>query len=212
MAQKGNSFRSLMAGLFPHRFARRRSGASAVGLGGFLLSCWLCSAAVRAEPPTTLPEYQLKAVFLFNFVKFVDWPATSFGSPQAPLVIGLWGRNPFGPMLQEVIEGKTISGHPLQLRQVKQSQELRAVHLLFVPSGTVDKVEEHKPLLGHSALLTVGEQPVFEQAGGIITFFSEDNKLRFSINQKKATEAKLTISSKLLHLAARVEKAEPYVP
>lgn len=144
-------------------------------------------------------EYRVKAAYLFNFTKFVDWPpdATPAG---APLVICVAGVSPFGGTLEETVHGELVGGRPLTTRVVRDPS---GCHVLFVPAGVAAA-----PLL-HDArtkpILTVGESDTFLQDGGIVKFVMEDGKVRFEISQDAASRAQLRISSRLLRLARPTE-------
>lgn len=140
-------------------------------------------------------EYRVKAAYLFNFTKFVDWPAGAM-SEGAPFTICLAGNNPFASALEDTIRGETVAGRSLQSRLAQNNE---ACQVLFVPHD-VDPV----PLLKRARtqpVLTVGESPDFLRHGGIINFIRDGGKVRFEISQEAATRAQLRISSRLLRLA-----------
>jgi YfiR/HmsC-like len=87
-------------------------------------------------------EYQLKAVFLFNFTQFVDWPPTAFPNEQAPMVIGVIGDNPFGSYLQETVSGEKVNGHPVVVENYTNAGEIKSCHILFVNLNEPRKREE----------------------------------------------------------------------
>ncbi len=150
--------------------------------------------AARAQPS---PEYKLKAVFLYNFAQFVDWPTNAFAETNSPLVIGVLGKDPFGKILDETIAGERIKNRPLEIRRFNKASEVTDCHVLFVSSS---HSQEAAGLKG-KGVLTVGDAPDFIEHGGMIRFFTEKNKLRFAINLEAAKADKLAISAKLLQLA-----------
>lgn len=162
------------------------------------LATGLLSSPVQAQ---TSNEYQVKAAFLYNFAKFVDWPAEAFGGSSAPLVIGVVGDDPFGAALEQAINGKTISGRPLAVRRLKWGQDLRSCHILFIGSSERKRLPQILQSLSGASVLTVGDMRQFNQQGGIINFILEASKVRFEINSRGADQARLRISSKLLALA-----------
>src|SRR2546421_7829731 len=93
-----------------------------------LLSCSFSVAAAEAE----LPEYKLKAGFLYNFAKFVTWPEKAFPSAHTPLVIGVLGNDPFGPVLPKTLAGKTVNGRPLEIQYFKRLEEIKNCQILFI--------------------------------------------------------------------------------
>ena len=156
------------------------------------------SVGVQAQSSN---EYQVKAAFLYNFAKFVDWPGDAFGNTNAPLVIGVIGDDPFGGALDQAINGKTINGRPLVVRRLRWGQDLRSCHIIFISSSERQRLPQIIQSLKGASVLTVGDMGQFNQQGGIINFILEANKVRFEINSSAAGQARLRISSKLLSLA-----------
>ncbi|MEP7340325.1 MAG: YfiR family protein [Acidobacteriota bacterium] len=149
-------------------------------------------------------EYQVKAAFLYNFAKFVEWPSEAFSNGGAPLVIGVIGDDPFGSAIDQTIKGKSINGHPLTITRLKWGQNLRACHILFISSSERKRLAQVLESLKGSSVLTVGDMDQFSQQGGIINLVMDASKVRFEINTSAADQARLKISSKLLILAKPV--------
>ena len=160
-----------------------------------LVSLAVWSPKVCAQ---TVNEYQVKAVFLYNFARFVEWPADP---PTVPIVIGILGEDPFGNALEETVRGKTINGHELAVKHLKSGQEARGCQIVFVASSERRRLRPLLASLGGAGVLTVGETEGFAESGGIISFTLEDDRVRFEINVDAAQRAGLKISSKLLSLA-----------
>ena len=155
-------------------------------------------------------EYRVKAAFLLSFGKFVEWPASAFAGTNAPLVIGVVGRDPFHGDLERIVEGRQISGHPLVIRQIAASSELKECHLLFISASEKPRLKDHLRAVQGASVLTVSETDQFLKAGGIINFVVENEKIRFEINDAAANQVRLKISSKLLALARKsLAKAAP---
>jgi hypothetical protein len=152
----------------------------------------------QAEPSG---EYQLKAAFLFNFAKFVDWPPTSFASPQSPFVVCILGPDPFGHAIDEVLKGKTIANRSVVIERLKSVAQVRQCHMVFVSQSESFHLADIVQALHGSSVLLVGEADGFAEAGGTIQFALEDNHVRFLINPDAAARAGLKVSSKLLSLA-----------
>jgi hypothetical protein len=148
-------------------------------------------------------EYQLKAAFLFNFAKFVEWPEEAFSAPDAPMVIGVLGENPFGEHLEQTIRGKTINNRPLVVKELRSQAEARGCHIVFIGSSEKTRLPEVFESLRGASVLTVGETERFTEAGGMINFVLDGGKIRFQVNDTAAKSARLKISSKLLSLAQR---------
>lgn len=149
-------------------------------------------------------EYKVKAAFLFHFVQFVDWPAEALADEKSPLTLCTIGKDPFGGGLETMLQGKSIGTRALQIRHLKQPQEVPGCQVLFV--GGKERKEEAPllVLLKDQAILTVGESDGFAKQGGMIGFCMDSDKVRFDINLDAAARAKLKISSRLLLLAKTV--------
>ena len=198
----------------PGRGGAKRQRARSAGVGAvwvllslcLMLACSVLTHAVPAAEPI-VDEYQVKAAFLFNFAKFVEWPTEAFSDPNAPLVITVFGEDPFNGSL-EAVKGKLVNNRKLTIRRVRDIQDIGKSNVLFVsPSAKKDLARILETLQGQS-VLTVGEDGVFTQCGGIINFVKEDNRVRFEVNVSAAERAGLKISSRLLALA-RIVKSLP---
>jgi hypothetical protein len=182
-----------------HRFMRSGS-ISILGLG---LS-WLLLLGGKGLAQDSQPtEYQIKAAFLFNFAKFVEWPAAAFSGATSPLVIGILGQNPFHDDLARTIRNKTIDEHPLLIKEFRAPAEATNCHVLFVCTSEKRQLPEVLQALKGASVLTVGEMDRFTETGGMINFFLEGTKIRFQINKDAAASAGLKISAKLMSLASR---------
>jgi hypothetical protein len=167
-----------------------------VALAGLLC----CGPAVSA-PVAPSREYQVKAVFLFNFAQFVDWPPAAFAGAEAPLVIGVLGEDPFGNSLDEVTRDETVGRHKLTVRRYRRVEEIETCHVLFISRSEAARLAEIFTALRGRSILTVGDAEGFAQNGGMIRLLMENNKVRLRINVAAAKAASLTISSKLLRPA-----------
>jgi hypothetical protein len=176
------------------------------------LTLWLILPALLLELSFNLPvqtptssEYQVKAVFLFNFTQFVEWPASAFPNEKAPLVIGVLGEDPFGLFLDETVQGEKVNGHPLVVRRFQRAEDTGPCHILFINWGKGDKLKQLLADLKGRSVLTVSDAADFARQGGMVRFLTENNKIRIRINLKATKAADLTISSKLLRLAEIVD-------
>jgi hypothetical protein len=159
----------------------------------------LFRAPISAEE--ALPEYQVKAAYLYNFLKFVEWPESAFPDPLAPIVIGISGDDPFGNSLPQVITGKTVQGRDLVIHKYHSGEDMRGAHILFISPSEKKRLPHILFSLRGSSVLTVADIEGFLEAGGMIQFLSENDRVRFAINVDASSRAKLKISSKLLSLA-----------
>lgn len=146
-------------------------------------------------------EYQVKAVFLYNFCQFVEWPAKAFAREDDPLIIGILGENPFDNYLEETVKGEKANGHALEVRHFQTVAQITECHILFINLPERDEIKKALGQLGTRNILTVGDAANFARQGGIVRFLTEDNRTRIRINLEAAKKAELTISSKLLRVA-----------
>ena len=163
---------------------------------------WLLTVGggrAQESPPT---EYQLKAAFLLNFTKFVEWPPAAFAEAKSPIVLGILGENPFGDALERTIRDKTINNRPLEIKPFRSSAEATNCHILFISTSEKARLPEILAALRGASVLTVGETDRFTETGGMINFVRQGNKIRFQINEVAAKSVGLKISSKLLSLAS----------
>jgi len=166
--------------------------------------------AVRSNAPATggkvAQEYDLKAVFLLNFTRFVEWPPEAFATPTAPITICILGDDPFGPGLNEILEDEVVGTRNVVARRCRDVNEAEACHILYIAPSEADHAG---PILSHLAgksILTVGENEGFAKRSGVIRFVLAGNRVRLRINVDAARAAKLTISSKLLRQAEIVQR------
>ena len=138
-------------------------------------------------------EYQVKAAFLFNFLKFVEWPAAANDSPW---VIGILGHDPFGGVLEDTVRGKIVNGRLVKVRRYAHAADVKDCNILFIGRGDYERLGT--PI--EPGLLTVGESPGFLKSGGSINFYLEDNRVHFEIRAEVARAAGLHVSSQLLKL------------
>lgn len=156
-------------------------------------------------PGETTDEYQVKAAFLYNFAKFVEWPPGVFKTAKDPILICVLGHNPFGNALEEAIRGKSIAGRSLASRQVSDTESAGACQILFVGSADGKHFRSLLDSLKSMGILTVGEAPGFATDGGVINFKLDDGRVHFEINVDAAEQEQLHISAKLLSLAQIVK-------
>ncbi len=170
--------------------------------GPMLAAALLGGPAQAADAPAGAPtEYQIKAVFLFNFAQFVSWPAEAFHDTESPLVIGILGADPFGTQLDEAVRGERIGGRPLVVRRYRRVDEITDCHILFISAAEAGQLDGILAKLKDRRLLTVGDTDGFNRHGGMVRFVTENHKIRLRINVDAARAADLVISSKLLRPA-----------
>ena len=184
--------------------ASRARVAACTSVALMAACAWPVTAAATAAP-----EYQLKAVFLFNFTQFVEWPATS--APDAPFVVGVLGEDPFHEALDHTLSGETVNGRPLVLERYARLEDVGDCQILFVSQSQAGQLDTVLSQLRDRPILTVSDLSDFAGHGGAIEFVTVNNRLRLRINAQSAALARLTISSKLLQLADIVTTRSPAV-
>jgi hypothetical protein len=156
-------------------------------------------AAQNHNPPL---DYQVKAAFLLNFTKFVEWPSSAFPSNNTPITICLTGEDPFGGALQNMVAGEVVNGRSLVVQRVG-SRPPAGCRVVFV-----DRSQNTSRILANvgEGVLTVGEGEEFLREGGMIGFVIENRRVRFDINQAATARGGLKASSRLLSVARSVRK------
>ena len=150
----------------------------------FTLAMLICGPNVSAES-MQYKEYLIKAAFLYNFIKFVDWPSESFKNDAAPINLCVLGDDPFGEAL-DTIRDKRVKGRRLVIKRVRRVEQIEGAHLLFISSSEKGRVKQILKSLTDVPVLTISEMEGFGQKGGIINFITVDNKIQFEINSEKA--------------------------
>lgn len=163
-----------------------------------LLFAFTFSAQAQSGPT----EYQLKAAFIYNFVKFVDWPPSAFTNDSAPYIIGVLGNNDFGDDLSKALAGKKINGRELIFKPFDSARNIDNCQVLFISKSERRRYQEILRILHGRSILTISEADGFIEGGGIINFvLMPDHTIRFQIDNKAAKAAGLTVSSDLMALA-----------
>jgi hypothetical protein len=151
-----------------------------------------------------LSEYQVKAAYLYNFGKFVEWPSGAAGGSQVSICV--LGQDPFGPALDAVLAGERIQGKSVVLRRIAKAQEAMECGILFISSSEDRRLSDVLSTVEHVAVLTVSDIPEFSRRGGMIQFVLEGKRVRFEVNLASAQNAGLTLSSELLKVAVMVRR------
>ncbi|MBL9139460.1 MAG: YfiR family protein [Verrucomicrobiales bacterium] len=162
------------------------------------------SSASAAEAPK---EHEVKAAFLVNFAKFVEWPSDAFAEDKSAVVIGIIGDDPFGDSLPRMVKGQTTKQRDIEIRRFDAGEDPQGCQVLFLSRSLGPKTTEVLARVQGRPVLTVGETEDFVRQGGVIGFAIVDQSVRFDIHLKVAQDARLKISSKLLAVARSVIKA-----
>jgi hypothetical protein len=153
-------------------------------------------------------EFQVKAAYLFNFLKFVEWPDDPGGDPHAKWVIGFVGDTPIGDELTRLAVGKNVLGRDLLVKKFQEADNLRGCNILFISESEKKRLPSILAPLRGSSVLTVADMDNFIGGGGMIQFMVEDARVRVAIDMGATSRAHLKVSSKLLALARVVAGTE----
>jgi hypothetical protein len=151
----------------------------------------------------------VKAAFLFNFIKFITWPATDLAEGQ-PIIVGIIGQNGVVDSLMALTKSKTVDGHPIVVSRLAATDDLGKLHMLFIGDSERARITELIQRVGKSSVVTVSDAARFCVLGGIIQLRTEDDRVRFDINLPRAEASRLVINSKLLALAGTVSPAKSH--
>jgi hypothetical protein len=150
-------------------------------------------------------EYQVKAAYILNFARFVEWPVSAL-PPSSPITVAIVGKDPFDGVLEQVLRGKIINGHPMHLHYARWNEPLTQYQIVFISASEEAHLAEILRSLGNANLLTVSDVDRFSLRGGMIEFCMVGNRVRFDIDRAPAMNSRLTISSKLLSVARAVHE------
>ncbi|MBN2138971.1 MAG: YfiR family protein [Sedimentisphaerales bacterium] len=183
----------------------------------------ICAAAAAHAEPDSQQEYQIKAAFLYNFLKFVDWPEDEKADANNPIILAILGKDPFekafDPVKDKLVKGRKVVvkrlssiaelkklGETAKARIDKQIDAPKKCNLLFVCRSEKDALKDILKAVAHQPVLTVSDIDGFIETGGIINFVTDEQKVRFEVSTAAAKNAKLKVRSQLLRLAKKVIK------
>jgi hypothetical protein len=158
---------------------------------------------------STATEYAVKAAFLYNFAKYIQWPRTSAALPNRPFTIGVIGKDPFGPPLDDAMRGQSVQRRAIVVRRFTRIEEVANCDVLFVSSSESGSLPRILQALGNAPVLTVGDMDQFAAHGGMINLVIEETRVVFEINVEAVKRAGLKPGSQLLRLARIVKQSEP---
>jgi hypothetical protein len=170
---------------------------------GLIVALHICNAA--GPPDQAFDEYQVKAAFLYNFAKFVQWPPEVFQSSSAPLAICILGQDPFGRSLEDTVVGREIDGRSLAVRHISSVKQVAGCQVLFIGAAEYKRSPPMLADIRTPGVLTIGDSDASGADGVVINFKLDGGKVRFEINVEAAEREKLRISSRLLSLAQIVD-------
>jgi len=167
-----------------------------------IFACTQTPPCVQAQE-TEFSEYEVKAGFIYNIAKFIEWPRDTFLDAKKPITLCIVGTNPFGAAL-DTIANKTVQNRTLLIKHMRKTNDLRTCHMLFVSASEKGNLSQILEMLAGASTCTIGDTKGFAQQGIMINFLIEQEKVRFEINTESTRRANLTISSKLLKLARTI--------
>lgn len=183
------------------------AGRLAYGLGRVALATVvrLCVPEAGAMAQGTAPEHTVKAAFLTKFIPFIDWPASAFDPPEAPVTLCVVGEDPFGELLDHAVGEQAAGERPVTLQRLRQADREAGCHIMYIGGSDIPTVARALDTVRGLPVLTVTDQFSDTRAKGIINFVLRENRVRFEIDNDAALENKVLISSKLLSLALSVK-------
>jgi hypothetical protein len=174
-----------------------------------LCAASLLFAALAGGQQPRATEYEVKAVYLFNFGRFVSWPAPRVRDSAAPFAICVIGKDPFGPVLDAALAGETIEGRTVVARRVALPEQATTCQELYIPASEGNHLRDILSALDKSSVLTVSDIEHFSERGGMIQFVVHGDRVRFQVNLTRTADAGLTLSSELLKVAVAVRRSAP---
>ena len=167
-----------------------------------LLLFWLLTgASVPAADLSSLPEHEIKALYLFNFTKYVDWPENAFADSNSCYTIGIAGSEEIFNDLDKLTNGRSVNGRKLRIQHIEKAEDARKCQIVYLGRGSEKLVGTVLEVVRHRPVLTVGEHENFLAQGGMVHFAREENKVRMEIYLDASQEAHLIISARLLPIA-----------
>ncbi len=185
----------------------RRQRGVAFCVSVLIVTCGLMGAAFSGGAKSG--EYEVKSAYLYNFAKFVEWPARAGAMDRDSFAICVIGKDPFGTTLDQTVAGETIDGKKVVSRRILRPQEASECRVLFISASEGDQLHDVLAVANKASVLTVSDMPEFSQRGGMIQFVLEGNRVRFEVNLTSAQEAGLTLRSDLLKIAVTVRTNAP---
>jgi hypothetical protein len=171
-----------------------------------LAACFLALLACTQVHADPLPEYAVKAACLFNFAKYTDWPDAKFENDKSPVVIGVLGVDPFGPMLERVVKGRSINNRQIIVQRGRRASDMKGAHVVFISAGEAPRDAQLCAAMEAANVLTVSDAADAADAASpaAVSFSIKSGSVVFTVNLAAAERSGLRISSKLLNLASEV--------
>lgn len=180
---------------------RRSCGWRLLFLGLVLVAGTPLASFAAAEVESSQTEDEVRAAALFNIVLFTEWPASSFASPEAPLVVGVLGEGPTAALLTTLGENDSWHGHPIRVMRFQTPAEIASCHVLYLARSAFGDWARVQQVSAGRSILTASSMPDFARRGGMVEFGVERNRLRLTVNLDAARAGRVTLSSSVLRLA-----------
>jgi hypothetical protein len=174
-------------------------------IAALIIILWVSNSYSQMGFTVYPTEYQIKAKYLYNFARFVDWPEESFQSPDSPFVIGIIGNDPYGIDLEKTIEGKQIKNRKFIIKHYQNLENLSSCHILFIGIDNKAGRSQIFNKIKKQGILTVGDDDSFAKDGGMINFIIKKERIRFQINREAVNQSPLKMSTTLLKMAVIIE-------
>jgi hypothetical protein len=179
-------------------------------LHAIVVIMWLLIGLPGMQAQNAKPsEYDVKAAYLFNFSRFVEWPAKTAETANDSFAICVLGRDPFGTALNTTVARETVAGKNVVAKQILSPQDADHCRVLFISSSEDRRLKQILDVLGTASILTVSDLPRFTERGGMVQFVLAENRVRFEVNSAITERAGLTLSSELLKVAVNVRRSVP---
>lgn len=174
-----------------------------------LVGAWVASVALRVpaaavEPDLRPTEYEVKAAYLYNFVRYIEWPPEALPEPGAPFVVAILGDDPFGAVLDDAFLGKSLADRPASIVRIHEPAEGAQAQIVFIAASESQDLPRIVKALAGRCVLTVGDAADMARKGAMIAFRKDGNRVRFDINVPRSESAGLRLSSQLLKVATIV--------
>jgi hypothetical protein len=189
----------------PREYRRRRDRRAFLCTLLMMAAGWIDGTSVSIAEEPMPSEYQVKAAFLINFPKYVDWPAEAFAETNSPVVLATSGETKVAEEIQKVIAGRAVNGRKIILKRLASGEQSGVCHILFISAAEQQRSPNLLANLKDADVLTVGESDDFLEIGGIINLARRDQKIALEVNLTAASNARIKISSKLLSVASVVK-------
>jgi hypothetical protein len=201
MKPVGATFRSVH--FAQARKRQRRGNQLFLSLIAAAMGSVFFSSSLNAQPATA-SAHQVEAAYIYNFGKFVKWPANAAANQNNSFTICVLGDDPFDTILQSTLAGQSLNGRPVNVRSISKAQDASGCHILFINAALESHLRAILAALDQSAVLTVSDIPDFSKRGGMIEFVPQGDRIRFAINRGSAEDNGLILASDLLKVATTV--------